>query len=510
MAHTDLPLDFGGFVLADMQLALPMDAVREVIPAQRWLPLPCAHPAVVGGVDLRGVAVPVLDLRTLLSRPAADTPSPCVLIVVLQGRLLGLLADQVTGIFRADDKGQHALHEHGDVAGAAGGVMTGTVRRADTGALVSVLSAEALMQLRGVPMVDDPEPGRQRVTEAQDEEDVVQDQAQTVVLLRCGQVPFAINALAVHATLPDPRIQASPLARGHCRGVVDHGGMLVPAVDLQSLCGLGAMPAGPCQAFMVAWPEGMVAFLVTAVLDVVLVPHDAGLPVPPFALPRADLMHLALSLDELAPARMADLGLQGAQFLLLDTDALMRCEEVCNLAQANARQSGVSGDARSFVKGVVRTDGLQRAMLTYSLNHETATPLEQVQEILPYSSSVSIFRSNGPLLGFTMHRGQSIPVLCLSRLSGGTSPTEVTPAASILIVKSDDELVGFAVPHLKSIEAANWEPEVPRMGQAAEGAAQARKLARVGTGAEERMLPVIDLAQMAQLVRNREIGVMAA
>jgi purine-binding chemotaxis protein CheW len=337
----------------------------------------------------------------------------------------------------------------------------------------------------------------------------VQEPSQTVVLLRCGQVPFAINALAVHATLPDPLIQPSPLARGHCRGVVDHGGTLVPAVDLQSLCGLGAMPEGPCQGFMVAWPEGMVAFLVTAVLDVIQVPPDACMPVPAFALPRAELMHLALSLDKQTPARMADLGMEGAQFLLLDTEALMRCEEVCNLAQANARQSGVSVDTRSFMQGL-RADGLQRPMLTYSLNRETATPLEQVQEILPYSSSVSIFRSNGPLLGFTTHRGQSIPILCLSRLSGGHSPTEVTPAASILIVQSEGELVGFAVPHLKSIEAANWEPEVPRMGQAAEGAALARKLARVGTGSEERMLPVMDLLQLARLVRDREIGVMAA
>ncbi len=505
MSHHDPKQDYGGFALADMHLALPLDAVREVIPAQDWMQLPCPHPAVVGGVDLRGVAVPVMDLRILLGRQPTALAQPCVLIVVLQGRLLGLLGDQVTGIFRADDKGPHALQGQAH-DGQAGGLLCGTVKRADTGAVVSILSADALMRVPGVPLVDDPEPARQRVAEAHDEQPGA-SAFLTVVLLKCGQVPFAVDALAVHATVPEPQILPSPLARGHCRGVVEHGGAMVPAVDLQDLCGLGPMPAGPCQAFIVAWPQGKVAFLVSVVLDVMQLPPDAGLPVPAFAMPRAELMHLALSLDAHAPERMADLGLSGAQFLLLDTEALMRCEELLHLAQANARPPGFSIEPHAFEQDL-QTGSTRRAMLTYALNHETATPLEQVQEILPYSQSVSIFRSNGPLLGFTHHAGRSIPVLCLSRLSGG-APPEVTPAASILVVQSDDELVGFAVPHLRSIEASNWEPDVPRLGLATDGTARARKLARVGTGQEERMLPVLDLMQLAHLVRSNQIGVMA-
>jgi purine-binding chemotaxis protein CheW len=432
-----------------------------------------------------------------------ETTFPCVLIVVTQGRLLGLLADEVTGIFQVEALSVHALKAASDTVS----VLSGSVRRQDTQTLISILSVAALGQLPGVPLVDDPEPERQRTQEAEDEV-YIADDARTMVLLRCGRVPLAIDALAVHATMPEPDVKPSPLAMGHCRGVIEHGETLVPAVDLHALCGLGPMPADAvgCQAFLVAMPAGLVALLVSEVMDVVRAERDALVPVPAFALPRPDLMRCALPDQHLPPELVARLGIEGTQFLVIEADALMACDEIANLAQANARQQDLSADTRSFLQGV-RPGADRRAMLTYGLSGETATPLEQVQEILPYACSVSIFHSDGPLLGFTTHRGQSIPILCLSRLSGGQAP-EVTPAASVLVVNADSELIGFAVPRLKSIEAAEWEPEMAELNKPPGHTLRARKLALVGHGVEERMLPVLDLIGLAQQVRSGQIGVM--
>jgi purine-binding chemotaxis protein CheW len=498
------PLAYGGFALSGMQLALPMDALREVVPSEDWITLPCPNPGVVGGVNLRGVVVPVLDLRGQLGRSAAQTEFPCVLIVVAQGRLLGLLADEVTGIFHADHRGEHSLQE----GSCAVTLLAGTVRRSDTQVLVSVLSVQALSQLPGVPLVQDPEPERQRTQEASDLV-VIDDRADTLVLLRCGRVPMAIDALAVHATLPSPALLDSPLAMGHCRGVIEHAGAWVPAVDLHALCGLGPAPSAGAgaQAFLMAMPAGLVAFLVTEVLDVIRAQPGARVPVPAFALPRPELMHAALPDHHLPPELAERLGTAGAQFLLLEAQALMDCDDVRNLALANARQQGVSASTQAFTQGL-RPGQHQRAMLTYGLAGETATPLEQVQEILPYARSVSIFEAGGPLLGFTVHKGQSIPVLCLSRLSGGQAP-EASPAASVLVVQSEGELVGFAVPQLKTIESAEWEPELPEVTAMQPGVFRSRKLALVGRGDEQRMLPVLDLAQLALQVRSRQLGVMA-
>ena len=512
MSGNQLAQAYGGFQLSGMNLALPMEALREVVPAEPWIPLPCAHTGIVGGVNLRGVVVPVLDLRPMLGRLAQDAPYPCVLIVVNQGHMLGVLADDVTGIFVADARGIHALSERE----RHDGVMSATVRRADSGGLTSILSAEALLAQPGLPLVDDPEPERQRVQEAQDGLAEEPDAGGlTLVLVRCGRVPLAVDALTVHATVARPEVLRSPLAMGHCRGVINHGGVLVPAVDLHGLCGLGRLveDGHTQQAFIVALPAGQVALLVSEVMDVVQASIDDLVPVPAFALPAPDLMQRALPAQALAEDLVQRLDMSGKQFLMIENDALRAHPDLLGLADANAREQGVSADTRAFVQGVQASHikGSGRAMLTYALNSETATPLDQVQEILPFCRSVSIFESNGVLLGFTTHQGRSIPVLCLSRLAGGQTP-EATPSASVLIVSSGDDLVGFAVPSLRSIEQAEWEPELPdhQLGGGALSARfRSKQLALLRSAQGERMLPVLDLQHLAQLVREREIDVMA-
>lgn len=129
-----------------------------------------------------------------------------------------------------------------------------------------------------------------------------------------------------------------------------------------------------------------------------------------------------------------------------------------------------------------------RMLVTFALQAETATPLDQVREILCYTPDLATFAGIGPMLGLTLHRGRAIPVLCLSRLTGGPPP-EVTPAASVLVVELEGTMVGFAVPALMAIEPARWEPGQPR-----------RSMALVGQGETERMLPVIDLREMARRV----------
>lgn len=67
---------YGSFVRGALQLALPMEALREVVPGAQWIALPSQAPGLVGGIDLRGVVVPVLDLQRLLGQDAGVAERP--------------------------------------------------------------------------------------------------------------------------------------------------------------------------------------------------------------------------------------------------------------------------------------------------------------------------------------------------------------------------------------------------------------------------------------------------
>ena len=72
---------YGSFQLGGMTLALPIENLREVLAYHSLVDLPCAQAAVLGGVQLRGVCVPVLDLRILLGRPVQKADVDCIIIV---------------------------------------------------------------------------------------------------------------------------------------------------------------------------------------------------------------------------------------------------------------------------------------------------------------------------------------------------------------------------------------------------------------------------------------------
>ena len=230
----------------------------------------------MGGMLLRGVVVPVLDLRGMIGQPIRPIPHPCVVIMVHGGRALGLLAQGVTGVFTQDDAAS------GDISASdQSALLFSRCLRAGDGSMVSVLSPESIARLPGLPMVDDPEPERQMADPAKllQADDIVTP-AYPMMLVRCGRVTLALDTVAVHSTLANLSIDKNtPLTWGYCRGVIQHAGSRIAAVDLLQLCGLGTLdPDIDPQAFVMQFAEGQLAFLVERVLDIRPVAGSSILP----------------------------------------------------------------------------------------------------------------------------------------------------------------------------------------------------------------------------------------
>jgi purine-binding chemotaxis protein CheW len=78
------------------RFAIPVTAVREILDMQALFRLPEAPPHVAGLADVRGRAVPVIDLRTRLGLPPQQTTEHTRILVLDVGTLtIGLIADRV-------------------------------------------------------------------------------------------------------------------------------------------------------------------------------------------------------------------------------------------------------------------------------------------------------------------------------------------------------------------------------------------------------------------------------
>lgn len=87
------------FRLDGQRYGLPLAQVQEIQQIVQVKPVPGAAPALAGMIDVRGVVVPVLDLRLLVGlSPAAyglDTP---MILCRAHGRLVSLIVDEVEDV----------------------------------------------------------------------------------------------------------------------------------------------------------------------------------------------------------------------------------------------------------------------------------------------------------------------------------------------------------------------------------------------------------------------------
>lgn len=102
--------------LGDELFAIPVEDVLEILPAMAFTPLPDA-PAVVRGVaNLRGTAVPLLDLRVRLGLPVTPPdPQHHIIITTIGSRTVGVWVDRAESLMELD---QHTMVPVTEVAAA--------------------------------------------------------------------------------------------------------------------------------------------------------------------------------------------------------------------------------------------------------------------------------------------------------------------------------------------------------------------------------------------------------
>lgn len=127
-------LQFVSFIVGDLLLGVDIRRVREINRNWNLTTVPHAAPAVRGVINLRGDVVTIVDLRTVLALPAAETSRERRNIIVqTDGEQIGLLADRVADVIVVDADQIYPLPEN--LAGAEGDFFDG-VFKLDHGLLV--------------------------------------------------------------------------------------------------------------------------------------------------------------------------------------------------------------------------------------------------------------------------------------------------------------------------------------------------------------------------------------
>ncbi|MBI5970060.1 MAG: chemotaxis protein CheW [Deltaproteobacteria bacterium] len=94
------PYDFQfvHFKVSGAGFCIAVDEVKEIIPYSPPARKPRAMEGMAGFVELRGISVPLIDIRKRFSLPSSGQRPAKILIVRFEGRIAGIIADEVIDV----------------------------------------------------------------------------------------------------------------------------------------------------------------------------------------------------------------------------------------------------------------------------------------------------------------------------------------------------------------------------------------------------------------------------
>lgn len=129
------------FRVASQEFGVDVKAVREIRGWTAATRLPHTPDHVLGVINLRGQALPIIDLAARMSFPPTEpTTRHAIIVAEVAGKDVGLLVDGVSEIFSVRES---EIQPPPDVACRAKSVVLGVIPAAER--MISVLSLESLV-----------------------------------------------------------------------------------------------------------------------------------------------------------------------------------------------------------------------------------------------------------------------------------------------------------------------------------------------------------------------------
>ncbi len=421
---------FGIVAIGDCLIGLDSTHIREAVPPpEEFCSLTFDRPGLLGAMMLRDETIPVVDLRHLLGRPPADRTCQGVVVVMRHdGRVLGLMGDDLCGMTTVTEATRCPIETVGDGPGE----LTDAVVAHPRG-IVSLINTDRLFAHDGLTVSAERDPRLVQRSETA---------GQPYLLCGYGEQRFAFPALEIYATVPMTEVLKSPIAVGECDGVIRYHGREIPIVDTFQVFGTGknfCRPERSAGALLRMPDETLLGFEVDRFYDLTRLPAETISALAPVVTSRREFL-AGVHTDK-----------DGHNYLIVNTETLRENRDLCDLALTVPRE-GSAGR-----KGSVA--GTADHFLIYEAASRLASALTDIREIMPCPPQLLYpdVRPDG-LAGTITHRGRMVPVFCLASLMGEYAFYEDTEAR-VLLTEREDRIYGFLVERVVSVERAERMPD---------------------------------------------------
>ncbi|WP_353192789.1 chemotaxis protein CheW [Pandoraea pnomenusa] len=452
---------FGSFLLGDVEFALPIAALQEVVNyPERVTPVPLSPPFLLGLFNLRGTLIPIVDLKPLLAMTAAGRTSAAavaekIAIVDVDGVRVGLLFDATSEILRV--RGSQRTGFEYDPSHAHPQVVSGAIKLDGGDRILQILAPAALVHIENMPQLL----ARQALSAPQRR---AQRQRLQCVSFTVEHSRLALPMSAIREIIRIPELQNSALASVFCVGMLNLRGTVVPVIDFAHFLGLQASrpeagvagtPSDPRRILIVKQEDVHFGLLVDAVDSIVTYYADELLAMPSFSASHAQLFSGCITRE------------QADDIVLLNADELFTHAQVIDLTrghrelyrEADGAQRAGSGDATGRVGRSSR--GTRHAYVSFRLQHMLAVRLDQLREIIHDSPDVMPAPGAPPFVRGMLNLRREIVTIVDLRALYGMPPQDDAQARKILVIEHGHDKFGLLVDAIENIVTIDEADKLP-------------------------------------------------
>lgn len=476
------------FHIAGERFAVALADVQEIIRPPRVVGMPLCPASLEGLANLRGVVLPVVNLRRAFDFPTAEEDDATRVVVLDYGRPVGLIVDRMANVVTIEaDRIEPAAAIRSAVDAE---FLEGLIRDADGRSVVMILNCGQIFArefaIRDAQAARDAlaagseaarEPTRPDAREAADEDQLVSFEV-------AGQeYAFPIARVQEIVQLP-AAITETPKAPPHVLGVITLRQRLLPLVSLRLLFGLpDARSESNKVAVVSLGPAGAaVGVVMDSVREVLRVARSAVEPAPELLRAGGGEISAICRLD--GGARLVS---------ILEAEAMFNEADYRRVAAEGELE--MAKDPTDEMRGAGLDDD-EQFVLFRLMGEEYGVPIDAVQEIVRVPPELTrIPKTPDFIEGVINLRGSVLPVID-QRKRFRLATIERNDRQRIMVFTIRGLRTGFIVDHVSEVRRI----PVGAVGPAPELSGEQQRIIRrvANLDAEKRLILLLDVLQLLE------------
>jgi len=425
---------FATFDIGGIEVAINVKSIQEVVNyPERIIPMPLAPKFLVGVFNLRGLIIPIINLKSLLNFEETEISiNQKIAIVDHEGAKVGLLFDATNEIIRVRDE-MHSSFNY--VEEKSHKVISGAIKLDSGKRIIQILAPFELLLIENIPQIVE----QQSKKNIHSKVNFHQEKRKKCISFTVGDLKLGFEISGIHEIIKVPEIQSSSVDNDICIGIVNLRGQTVPVIDLSLLLKLNVesnVKTEEKRIIILKIENELFGLLVDGVDSINTYIVDDLMPIPLLSKTRSNMFLGCLSVENLR------------EVFLLNYNEILTNAEILSITHGHSRIYNTSqGLSEKNSKQINR-----QAYISFKLDHLFGVSIKDVREIINVSNEiVSAPGMPNYVKGILNLRGKLITIIDTRTLYAMEMKSEYNSQSKILIFECGDERFGLIVDSVESI-----------------------------------------------------------